>query len=83
VELLLVVSEVRGELAVVDHGTGHEGLLPPRDLPDIGGVSLVDFAVAGVLLVGFMVYCRIPIAWPVVCLPLLILIQIAFTIAGG
>ncbi len=44
-------------------------------------VSLVDFAVAGIVLVAFMVYYRIPIGAPVVCLPLVILVHVTFTAA--
>ena len=46
-------------------------------------VSLVDFAVAGVMLAGFMIYYQIPVGWPIACLPLIVATQVMFTTALG
>jgi lipopolysaccharide transport system permease protein len=55
----------------------------PREVLPVSAVivSLVDFAVAGAVLVVFMVYYRIPVGLSIVSLPLVILIQLIFTTA--
>jgi ABC-type polysaccharide/polyol phosphate export permease len=42
-------------------------------------VSLVDFAVAAIVLAGLMVYYRIGVSWTIAFLPLVLLVHIAFT----
>jgi homopolymeric O-antigen transport system permease protein len=46
-------------------------------------VSLVDFLVAGVILVPLMVYYRIGVGWPLALLPLVMLVHVAFTAAAA
>jgi len=42
-------------------------------------VSLVDFAVASTVLVGLMAYYRIPVGWPLVFVPVIVAVHVAFT----
>jgi lipopolysaccharide transport system permease protein len=42
-------------------------------------VSLVDFAVAATILAGLMIYYRINVSWSLLLLPLILLVQVAFT----
>ncbi len=42
-------------------------------------VSLVDFAVASTVLVALMAYYRVGVSWTLACLPLIILVHVAFT----
>jgi ABC-type polysaccharide/polyol phosphate export permease len=46
-------------------------------------VSLIDFAVAFLVLVAMMVYYRTGISWTVLFLPVILLVQIAFTMGVG
>lgn len=53
----------------------------PRELFPLSAVlvSLVDFAVASLVLVGLMVYYHIGVTWTVVLLPVVLVVQLAFT----
>lgn len=42
-------------------------------------VSLMDFGVASVVLAGLMVYYKIAVGWSILFLPVIVLVQIAFT----
>jgi lipopolysaccharide transport system permease protein len=42
-------------------------------------VSLVDFAVASLVLVGLMVYYRIGIGWPMLFVPVIVIVHVALT----
>jgi lipopolysaccharide transport system permease protein len=42
-------------------------------------VSLVDFAVASVVLVGLMIYYRIGIGWPILFVPVIVIVHVALT----
>lgn len=42
-------------------------------------VALVDFAVAAILLVGLMIYYRVGVTWYFLLLPLILVVQVAFT----
>jgi lipopolysaccharide transport system permease protein len=55
----------------------------PREVFPVSAVivSLVDFAVAGIVLVGFMVYYQVPVGSSVLALPFVIVVQVIFTIA--
>ena len=44
-------------------------------------VSLVDFAVASLVLAGLMAYYRIGVGWPLLVLPLVVVVHVAFTTA--
>jgi ABC-type polysaccharide/polyol phosphate export permease len=44
-------------------------------------VSLVDFAVASLVLAGLMAYYRIGVGWPLVVLPVVVAVHVAFTTA--
>src|SRR5690606_32141046 len=69
--------------------TGNSGLVTkvyfPRELFPLSAVlvSLIDFAVAFVVLVALMVYYQIGVTWAVLFLPVVLLVQIAFTIGVG
>jgi ABC-type polysaccharide/polyol phosphate export permease len=55
----------------------------PREIFPISAVivSLVDFAVGALVLVGLMVYYHVPVTIAVVALPLVVLVHTVFTIA--
>lgn len=55
----------------------------PREIFPISAVlvSLVDFAVASLVLVGLMVWYHVGIHWTLVLLPVVLLVQLAFTVA--
>jgi ABC-type polysaccharide/polyol phosphate export permease len=55
----------------------------PRELFPVSAVllSLVDFLVASIVLVGMLAYYRMPVGWPLLALPVIIAIQIMFTTA--
>jgi ABC-type polysaccharide/polyol phosphate export permease len=57
----------------------------PRELFPLSAVlvSLIDFAVAFTVLVAMMVYYRIGVTWTVLFLPVILLVQMAFTIGMG
>jgi ABC-type polysaccharide/polyol phosphate export permease len=57
----------------------------PRELFPLSAVlvSLIDFAVAFLVLVAMMVYYRTGISWTVLFLPVILLVQIAFTMGVG
>jgi lipopolysaccharide transport system permease protein len=42
-------------------------------------VSLVDFGVGAIVLAGMMVWYHIPIGWPILLLPVVVLVQVIFT----
>ena len=42
-------------------------------------VSLVDFAVASTVLIAMMAYYRIPLGWPVLFVPVVVAVHVAFT----
>lgn len=42
-------------------------------------VSLVDFGVASILLVGLMIYYKVAVGWSLLFLPVVLVVQIAFT----
>jgi ABC-type polysaccharide/polyol phosphate export permease len=44
-------------------------------------VSLVDFAVASIVLAALMVYYAVPVGWTLLLVPVVVLVQIAFTAA--
>lgn len=55
----------------------------PREILPLSAVlvSLVDFAVGGLVLVGLMVYYGLPVSSTILLLPLIILVQVVFTTA--
>jgi ABC-type polysaccharide/polyol phosphate export permease len=57
----------------------------PRELFPLSAVlvSLIDFAVAFTVLVAMMVYYEIGVTWTVFFLPVVLLVQLAFTIGMG
>jgi ABC-type polysaccharide/polyol phosphate export permease len=57
----------------------------PRELFPLSAVlvSLIDFAVAFLVLVAMMIYYRIGVTWTVLFLPIVLVVQIAFTIGIG
>jgi lipopolysaccharide transport system permease protein len=69
--------------------TGNSSLVTkvyfPRELFPFSAVlvSLIDFAVASVVLAAMMVYYRIGITWTVLFLPIVLLVQLAFTLGVG
>src|SRR5207248_826818 len=44
-------------------------------------VSLVDFAVGSLVLAGLMAYYRIGVGWPLLLLPVVVVVHVAFTTA--
>jgi ABC-type polysaccharide/polyol phosphate export permease len=46
-------------------------------------VSLVDFAVASLVLAGLMLYYRIGIGWPILLVPAVVAVQLMFTAAAA
>jgi lipopolysaccharide transport system permease protein len=42
-------------------------------------VALVDFGVGAIVLAGMMVWYHIPIGWPILLLPIVVLVQVIFT----
>jgi ABC-type polysaccharide/polyol phosphate export permease len=69
--------------------TGNSALVTkvyfPRELFPLSAVlvSLIDFAVAFTVLVAMMVYYHIGVTWTVFFLPVILLVQLAFTIGMG
>jgi lipopolysaccharide transport system permease protein len=55
----------------------------PREIFPISAVvvSLVDFAVGSLVLVGLMIYYRVPPSFALLALPIVVLVQLMFTIA--
>jgi lipopolysaccharide transport system permease protein len=57
----------------------------PRLLIPLAAVvsALVDFAFSSVVLVGLMLYYRVPIGWPILCLPLFVLMAVLAALSVG
>ncbi len=57
----------------------------PRELFPVSAVlvSLIDFAVAFLVLAAMMVYYRTGITWAILFLPVVLLVQVAFTVGVG
>jgi len=55
----------------------------PREIFPVSAVvvSLVDFAVSSIVLIGMMIFYRVHVGLPVVLLPLIIVVQLLFTVA--
>lgn len=55
----------------------------PREIFPVAAVAvcLVDFLVAGIVMAALMIYYRIPVGLPLLCLPLILLVQVVFTTA--
>jgi lipopolysaccharide transport system permease protein len=55
----------------------------PREIFPVSAVmvSVIDFAVASMLLVGLLVYYRVPPHWTLMLLPAVFLVHLAFTLA--
>jgi lipopolysaccharide transport system permease protein len=54
----------------------------PREILPLSAVlaSMVDFFIASLIFVGMMIFYQVPLSASLICIPLLLLIQIAFTV---